>query len=106
MKLSKNSDLIDLLTTHWGLIAKAYDETLSGSKLGEFEVDTLKMLSDIGVLDVMWINASHDFSATMKKLLGDKKALGLNVNEVEQLIHELNKQSDQWFTRTIQCNWK
>jgi hypothetical protein len=42
MKLSKNSDLIDLLTTHWGLIAKAYDETLSGSKLGEFQADTLK----------------------------------------------------------------
>lgn len=104
--LFKNSNLIGLLTAHWHLIAKAYDETLSDSKLGEFQVETLKILSDIGVLDMMWINTSHNFSATMKKLLGDKKALGLNIHEVEQLVHQLNERSDQWFTRSIQCNWK
>jgi hypothetical protein len=106
MMPSKNSDLIGLLTTHWALIAKAYDESLSGTQLGEFPVETLKMLADIGVLDLMWINTSHDFSATMRNLLEARKAIDLNPDEVEQLIDQLNKQSNQWFTRSIQCNWK
>ncbi|QWD80354.1 hypothetical protein ICV01_03310 [Polynucleobacter sp. MWH-Spelu-300-X4] len=99
-------DLSKFLTEHWALIMRAHAQTISRQTFSEEEVQVLKSLAAMGVLDLMWSKTAHDFSETIKAYLGGKQLEALHEGETQQLIAYLVENSSKWFTRTIQCNWK
>ena len=100
------ADLIKLLTDHWPLIMQAHAEATSRQTFSGDQVKALKMLSDIGVLNLMWSKTAHDFSEAMANLLGNQAPELLTPEETTELIASLAQQSSKWFTRSIQCNWR
>jgi len=106
MSQSPKIDLVQLLTENWALIEKAHAQLISRQTFSEEQVKVLKTLSDIGVLDLMWSKTAHDFSEAMNARLGHRKLENLSPEATHELIIDLVKHSSDWFTRTIQCNWK
>lgn len=106
MMTSSKIDTNQLLTEHWALIVQAYAQNIGRKTFSEDQVQVLKTLSDIGVLDLMWSKTAHDFSEVMKLYLKERSLESLNQKETTQLISDLVRDSSKWFTRTIQCNWK
>lgn len=98
-------DLEKILLSDWDLISKAYDETLNSSMVGQFSVEKLKQLSEIGVLDLAWISTSHEFTTLIKQIIGEKRLGSLDDSEKQGLILNLIEESFKWFTPSIKCNW-
>ncbi len=98
-------DLEKILLSDWDIISRAYDETLNSSIIGQFSVEKLKQLSEIGVLDLAWINTSHEFATLIKQIIGEKRLSSLGGREKQELILNLVEQSYKWFTPSIKCNW-
>lgn len=99
-------DLTKFLMEHWVLITRAHAQTISRQTFSEEEVEVLKSLADMGVLDLMWSKTAYDFSETIKAYLGEKQLEILKPEETQQLITYLVENSSKWFTHMIQCNWK
>ena len=85
---------------------QAHAEAISRQTFSDEQVKVLKILSDIGVLNLMWSKTTHDFSGVMSDLLGDQLPNSLTPEQTAQLIDDLVKYSSKWFTRSIQCNWR
>ena len=102
----RQPDLTKLLTEHWPLIMQAHAEAISRQTFSDEQVKVLKILSDIGVLNLMWSKTTHDFSEVMSDLLGGQLPNSLTPEQTTQLIDDLVKYSSKWFTRSIQCNWR
>ena len=106
MGKSSKIDLISLLTENWGLIVRAYAQEISRETFSEEQVKILKVLSDVGVLDLMWSKTAHDFSEAIGAYLGQRSMKELNPQEIQLLIEYLMDNSSKWYTRSIQCNWQ